>query len=132
MVSAMQSSWVWATIGAMAFCGACSIEPQPPGLLVATAPPGASCLLTRQNQTIAAIGSTPAIVRGIDSGAGAGGVTIACRRPGFAETTVNLPQTGSPAAYPERIDIALAPAPPGVPLLPAPLPPLPPPPPLPR
>jgi hypothetical protein len=100
------------TIICAALAAGCSFEPepQPPGLLVATAPPGASCLLTRQGQTIAEVGPTPAIARGIETGSGV--ISIACRRPGFSETTASVAETGSSSAYPERVDIRLVPAPP--------------------
>jgi hypothetical protein len=120
----MRHSWGLAIL-AVALCGGCAweIEPQPPGLLVATAPPGASCLLMRQGQTIGAVGPTPAVARAIEAGSGV--VTIACTRPGFARTTVAVAPTRSPgwfdfatATYPERVDIALAPAPLGPPLPP--------------
>lgn len=105
---------VLAALGAGLLAG-CEPEPQPPGLLVATAPPGASCLLTRQGRTVGAVGPTPAIAHGVDGGTGV--VTIACRRPGFAETTVNVPPTAAAPGYPDRVDIALAPIAPGPPPL---------------
>ena len=85
--------------------GACAIPAQPPGLLIATAPPGASCRLSGPGVAGAVVGPTPAIARGLESGSGV--LVIACRRPGFAPTTRALP-----APYPERVDIALQPAPP--------------------
>jgi hypothetical protein len=121
----MRPFWVLAAIGAVVLCGGCSleIEPQPPGLLVATAPPGAFCLLGKQGQAITAVGPTPAIARGVEGGTGV--VTIACTRPGFARTTVAVAPTGSPGwfgfstpGYPERVDIALTPTLSGAPLLP--------------
>ncbi|HTV90893.1 MAG TPA: hypothetical protein VME41_17910 [Stellaceae bacterium] len=72
-------------------------------------------MLARDGRTIAIAAPTPAIARGIEGG----GVTITCERPGFATTTVPLatePASGSffaySGAFPERVDIALAPAPP--------------------
>jgi hypothetical protein len=85
--------------------GGCAITPQPPGLLVVTTPPGAACRLVRQGGTFAVVDPTPAIARGIEAGNGA--VSITCERPGFARMTVAVPPP-----YPERVDIALAPAPP--------------------
>jgi hypothetical protein len=89
-----------------ALCG-CAIPAQPPGLLVITAPPGASCVLARQGQTIAVADPTPAIARGLDSGAGP--VTITCARPGFANTSVAVAPEQPAGTYPERIEIALLP-----------------------
>jgi hypothetical protein len=87
-----------------ALLGGCAITPQPPGLLVVTTPPGASCMLARQGGAPAVVSPTPAIARGIEAG---GAVSITCERAGFTRTTVTLP-----APYPERVDIALRPAPP--------------------
>jgi hypothetical protein len=108
----MTESWLLTMLCA-ALLGGCSFEPspQPPGLLVATAPPGASCLLTRQGKAIAYIGSTPAIARGVDHG---GAVRVACGRLGFTRTVVDVAPSGSTPAYPERVDIALTPALPGM------------------
>ena len=87
---------------AAALIGGCAITPQPPGLLVVTTPPGASCMLARQGGTPTVVSPTPAIARGVESG---GAVSITCERAGFTRTTVAVPPP-----YPERIDITLLPA----------------------
>jgi hypothetical protein len=91
---------------AATFIAGCSSIPEPPELLVNTVPPGASCTLTRAGQPIGNIGPTPGIAL-VDPSAG--GMTVECRRQGFADAVVALPvdQSGDRE---HRVDIALVPA----------------------
>jgi hypothetical protein len=95
-----------------ALLAACYGPPERAEILVNTAPPGASCLLTRQGQLLAPIAPTPAIAL-VDPAAG--DLAVTCRRPGFAEASVLLPPRPA-AAYERRIDIALVPSAPSGPL----------------
>ena len=104
---------------------ACEPSPQPPGLLVNTTPPGASCTVTRTGQPPIVAEPTPAIARldaaaGTQAAAANAPVTVNCRRRGFADTMVTVPAaqnaptgfvTGYSAAYPDQVDIALVPSP---------------------
>lgn len=102
---------------------ACEPPPQPPGLLVNTTPPGASCTVTRAGLPPIVAEPTPAIAR-IDVGDAASTpaapVTVSCHRHGFADATITVPvaqnappgyATGYSATYPDQVDIALVPAP---------------------
>jgi hypothetical protein len=82
--------------------------PEPAEILVNTAPPGALCLLTGQGRTLATMAPTPAIAL-VDPAAG--GLSVSCRRSGFADANVPLPPY--PASVRERrVEIALVPNPP--------------------
>jgi hypothetical protein len=101
----------------------CGYPPQTPGILVTTAPPGASCMLTRFSQPLATVASTPAIAL-VDPAVG--DITIGCSRPGFADAAITVParETGSsfgtfvygrPAFdYPPQVEIVLQPRGPGL------------------
>src|SRR5438874_620590 len=66
-------------------------------IMVSTAPPGASCVLTRLGQPIATAEPTPAIAR-VEPGGGE--IGILCRRPAFADAGLTLPaQATQPADY---------------------------------
>jgi hypothetical protein len=98
----------------------CTTPSEPPRveIMVNTAPPGASCLLSRAGQPIATAEPTPAIAL-VDPSADA--VTVTCRRAGFQDASAAViprpPQTSlgvmlmAPAEvdYGNRVDIALAP-----------------------
>lgn len=107
------------TLTAAALCTAlisgCWSQPEKPGILVVTTPPGASCILSRLGQPIATAEPTPAIALVDPTG---DDVTILCRRHGFEDATVTLaarrmePGFGlvlgrSPFEYEQRVDIAL-------------------------
>src|SRR5580765_6973583 len=66
----------------------CGVPPGKPGILVATTPPGASCVLSRQGQPIATVAPTPgiALVEPVT-----GEITMVCSRRGFADAAVTLP-----------------------------------------
>jgi hypothetical protein len=103
--------------GLLSGCSAPS-GPQRVEVFVNTAPPGASCLLSRAGQPIAAAEPTPAIAL-VEPGADA--VTVTCRRPGFQDGLASVipraPQQSlgillmAPAEmdYGNRVDIALVP-----------------------
>jgi hypothetical protein len=96
----------------------CGLPPETPGILVATTPPGASCMVTRLGQPLATVAPTPAIALVEPA---AGDITIGCSRQGFADTAVTVPvrETGpsfgtivygrSAYTYPDQIDIVLQP-----------------------
>ena len=111
--------WHKSTLAAAALCAAllfgCSSQPEKPGILVVTTPPGASCVLSRLGQTIATADPTPAIALADPT---ADDVTILCRRHGFADEAVTLaarrtePGFGLmlgrwPFDYEHRVDITL-------------------------
>lgn len=101
----------------------CGVPPGNPGILVATTPPGASCVLSRQGQPIATVAPTPGIALAEPA---AGDITIVCSRPGFADAAVTLPardagpgfgtffSSRSPYDYPPQVDIVLSPGPGGL------------------
>jgi hypothetical protein len=108
---------ITAAAGAGALLAGCALGPDRMEILVATTPPGASCLLERQGQAIATVAATPAIAL-VD--ASEAEITVRCRRSGFADAALTLhPQPQStvfgpllaPAAgpYEQRVDIALVP-----------------------
>jgi hypothetical protein len=98
----------------------CGPSPGNPGILVATTPPGASCMLSRQGQPIATVRPTPGIALVAPE---AGDITILCSRQGFADAAVTLPARdagpgfgtivygASPFDYQPRVDIVLPPRP---------------------
>jgi hypothetical protein len=110
---------VLAAACAAQLCG-CRSQPDRDEVLVTTAPPGASCTLTRLGQPIATVVPTPAIAL-VDPGSDE--IAIHCSRQGFADATATLPaQEGtwfSFAAAPlygrpsseiqRRVDLVLAP-----------------------
>jgi hypothetical protein len=95
-------------VAAAGLLSACSLWASPPKyaeILVTTAPPGASCVLSRGGQPIATAEPTPAIAL-VDPAVT--GVAVTCRRQAYEEVTVPLPPpVGS--VYQQRIDIAMAP-----------------------
>ena len=109
-----------------AFCVAllsgCSSPPDRTEILVATAPPGAACLLTRLGQPIATVAPTPAIAL-VEPNPSE--IEISCRRQGFADAAVTLPAQetglsfgaiiyGRPASeLQRRVDVVLVPRTPG-------------------
>lgn len=106
-----------ATAGLAAFLAGCAPPPDRIEILVDTRPPGASCLLERQGQPIAAAAPTPAIALVDASDAE---ITVRCRRNGFADAVATLrprPQAPifgplfapAPGPYEQRVDIALIP-----------------------
>ena len=100
---------------AASLLSACSLWPSPPryaGILVNTAPPGASCVLTRGGQPIATAEPTPAIA--LVDPAVTDGIAVTCRRHAFEEVAVLVPPRER-SVYEQRVDIALAPRPPGAP-----------------
>jgi hypothetical protein len=99
----------------------CRSPPETPGIMVATTPPGASCMLTRLGQPLATVAPTPAIALVEPA---AGDITIMCSRQGFADATITVParETGSPldrlydrssVDYPPQVAIVLQPRAPG-------------------
>jgi len=115
----MRHQLTLATLCAVLVSG-CGWPPETPGILVGTAPPGASCTLTRLGQPIATVAPTPGIALVEPA---AGDITISCSRQGFADAAVTLPtrETGpsfgtivygrSPYGYPPQVDIVLNPRP---------------------
>ncbi len=102
---------------AAAFLAGCASPPDRMEILVATTPPGASCVLSRKGQPIATAAPTPAIALVDPSEAE---ITIRCRRDGFADAVATVtphptaPVFGpllAPAAppYEQHVDIALVP-----------------------
>jgi hypothetical protein len=79
-------------------------------LLVNTAPPGASCTVTQAGQPVTVVEPTPAIAV-LDLRAS--GVAVACRRYAFEDAAVVVPPRPQDV-YEQRVDIAMAPRPPGV------------------
>jgi hypothetical protein len=74
----------------------CGTPPKGIEILVDTAPPGASCLLSRGGQPIATAEPTPAIaIVPIDTAP----VLAQCRRPGFADAEAVVPPAVRPS-YP--------------------------------
>ncbi len=98
----------------------CVPPPHGAEILISTTPPGASCVLTRLGQPIAAAAPTPAIAFVQPSN---DAVTVLCRRPGFADASATLPARQTwpglgffaygalPFDYRHRVDLALTPAP---------------------
>jgi len=88
--------------------GCWSYRPERLEVLVATAPPGASCVLARGGQPVATVDPTPAIAlidpRGPD-------IAVHCRRAGFADADAVLPAGRRTYGDDEtRIEITLPPA----------------------
>ena len=101
----------------------CYWEPDRAEILVNTAPPGASCVLSQLGRPIATAGPTPAIAI-VDLAVAEIGVV--CRRPGFEDAAVAVAPppsrripgwipTQRPIEYATRIDVAMVPKPPGMP-----------------
>src|SRR5580765_6257461 len=96
----------------------CAVPPGNPGILVATTPPGASCVLSRQGQPIATVAPTPGIAL-VEPATGE--ITIVCSRQGFEDAAVMLPARdagpgfgtivygNSPYSYQTQVDIVLSP-----------------------
>ena len=78
---------VLVTIIGLAALAGCHSAPDRSEILVATAPPGASCLLTRLGQPIATADPTPAIAL-VDPAPAE--IVVQCRRHGFADATAVL------------------------------------------
>ena len=110
---------ICACAAVLAGCG----DARPPQfeILVETAPPGASCVLSRAGQPIVTAAPTPAIamIEVVPEE-----VVVQCRRPGFADAAAVLPPrvgpgwgyavSGHPAAdYQRSITLVLSPLPPG-------------------
>jgi hypothetical protein len=97
--------------GALAACT--SLRSDKAEILVTTNPPGAACTLSRLQQPIGSVGPTPGIIQ-VDPEATTG-LTLLCRRAGYADTTVNVPPNvtvsswGSSYPEPQRIDVPLLP-----------------------
>ena len=72
------------TIFCVAALAGCRWAPERGEILVGTAPPGASCLLTRLGQQIATADPTPAIAL-VDPAPAE--IVVQCRRHGFADAT---------------------------------------------
>jgi hypothetical protein len=91
----MSRKLILAILGLGAVSG-CGTPPKTIEILVSTAPPGASCLLSRGGQPIATVEPTPAIaIVPID----AAPVLAQCRRRGFADAAAAVP-TGVRPSYP--------------------------------
>jgi hypothetical protein len=80
-------------------------------ILIETNPPGAACTIVRAEQPVAVVDATPGIVN-LDSAA-ATGLSVACRRRGYADIAVALPPNGAANAWrypePQSVLIPLAP-----------------------
>jgi hypothetical protein len=76
------------TITALAAMSGCETPPKELEILVTTAPPGASCALSRGGPPIAVAEPTPAIAVVPIEGPP---VTVQCRRPGFADAEAVVP-----------------------------------------
>ncbi len=113
------------SLSAVLLSGCWPAPPPQDEILVSTAPPGAACTLTRLGQPIATAAPTPAIALVMPGDAP---VTVLCRRPGFADATVNLPPLSvagpsfggmwygsSGYDYQRRVDVAMVPKMPGLP-----------------
>ena len=109
--------------GAAVLAGCWDARPPQFEILVSTAPPNASCVLTRAGQPIATAAPTPAIamIEVVPEE-----VVVQCQRPGYAEAAAALPPrvgpgwgyaiTGRTAAdYQRSVTLVLAPLTPGVP-----------------
>ena len=84
------------TITALAAIAGCGSPPRGIEILVSTAPPGASCVLSRGGIPLATAEPTPAIaIVPID----AAPVAVQCRRPGFADAEAVVPPAARPS-YP--------------------------------
>jgi hypothetical protein len=101
----------------------CGVPPGNPGILVATTPPGASCVLSRQGQPIATVAPTPGIAL-VEPAAGE--IAIQCSRQGFADAAMILPARNAGPSfgtlfwsrssydYQPQVDIVLSPGPEGL------------------
>ena len=108
-------------LGAAVIAGCGDARPPQFEILVSTAPPDASCVLTRAGQPIATAAPTPAIAM---IAVVPEEVVVQCRRPGFADAAAVLPPavgpgwsyavSGHPASdYQRSVTLVLAPLPPG-------------------
>ena len=116
----MARSMAAALIAALGFLAGCTAPSGPlrVEVMVNTAPPNASCLLSRAGQPIATVEPTPAIAWVEPS---AEPITITCRRPGFQDAVASVipqpPPTNlgvlffapTETDYGNRVDIALVP-----------------------
>jgi hypothetical protein len=110
--------------GAATLAGCGDARPPQVEILVSTAPPDASCILTQAGQPIATAAPTPAIAM-IEVFREE--VVVQCRRPGFAEAAAVLPPPFGPgwdyavtgrhpaSDYQKSVTFVLSPLPPGVP-----------------
>jgi hypothetical protein len=118
----MRHKLTLATLCAVLVSG-CGVPPGNPGILVATTPPGASCVLSRQGQPIATVAPTPGIAL-VEPATGE--IAIQCSRRGFEDAAVTLPARdagpgfgsiaygNSPYSYQPQVDIVLSPGPGGL------------------
>jgi hypothetical protein len=102
-----------------AFLPGCYRQPPTAAIMVDTAPPGASCVISQQGNPLGIAEPTPAIVTATLTGAD---IDVVCRRPGFAEAAVRVPAPPPPGMpgfvprrrpeidYRTRVDITLVPA----------------------
>jgi hypothetical protein len=109
--------------GAAVLAGCWDARPPQFEILVSTAPPNASCVLTRAGQPIATAAPTPAIamVEVVPEE-----VIVQCQRPGYAEAAAVLPPRVGPgwgyavsghtaSDYQRSVTLVLAPLTPGAP-----------------
>ena len=113
----MLRSIVLSLLGAAALAG-CSLDTQPPGLLVSTVPPGAACIVTRAGQPIATAAPTPAIapIEPLE-----GELGVKCRRHAFDDAAavlrarkvgerVDYSVAGRPTSdYPDTVTLVMTP-----------------------
>src|SRR5258708_25693921 len=84
-------------IGTLALVGCRRNRPDPGGIFVTTAPPGASCILARDEQPVGAVSPTPGIAL---LGQAPGDITIECRRSGFRDAAaVVRPRQGESGLF---------------------------------
>jgi len=112
----MRLNLLMTIIGLAALVG-CHSAPDRSEILVATAPPGASCLLSRLGQPIATADPTPAIAL-IDPAPSE--IVVQCHRRGFADATAVLAvrptrSTWNSYTYESSVEIVMAPLMSGVP-----------------
>jgi hypothetical protein len=113
---------MWIALLSAGLLPGCYWEPPTAAIMVATTPPGASCLISQLGQKLGVAEPTPAITVATLAGAE---ITVVCRRPGFAETAVAIPPPAPavslPGVYPNRrpridyntrVDVTMLPAPP--------------------
>src|SRR5437868_1299799 len=105
------------TIFAVAALAGCRWTPERSEILVGTAPPGASCLLTRLGQPVATADPTPAIAL-VDPAPAE--IVVQCHRRGFADATAVLAlrpvrSSSNSYTYESSVEIVMAPLMSGVP-----------------
>ena|SRR5436190_427103 len=108
---------LFVTIIALAALAGCHSAPDRSEILVATAPPGASCLLSRLGQPIATADPTPAIAL-VDPAPAE--IVVQCHRRGFADATAVLAlrpvrSSSNSYTYESSVEIVMAPLMSGVP-----------------